>query len=44
MFIVVVVIIKLLGVSGTENCVSLGQDHLTIASYAYLPANGNSFA
>lgn len=29
---IVVVIIKLLGVSGTENCVSLGQDHLTIAS------------
>ena len=44
MLIVVVVIIKLLGVSGTENCVSLGQDHLTSASYAYLPANGNSFA
>lgn len=40
----VVVINKLVGVSVIGNCISWVQKHLTIARYAYLPANGNSFA
>ena len=38
------VVVVISGVSGIENCVSLGQDHLTTESYSSLPDNSNSFA